>query len=384
MSTGARIAFAGGGSGGHIHPAIVIAMALRTEDPGSACLFLASERAIDAKILDGGMPYGGEPIDWRPLPARPMRVSPRGSLAFLNGYRKAVTVAMRALQGHRAQVLIVTGGFVSPPAATAAHRLGIPVVLVNMDAVAGKASRLIARNASLRLTALAGPDTPSDWHRITPIVAPEPSGSVGADRTQSRAAVLAERGLDPSLKTLLVTGGSQGARSINALIERLLTDRPDAFAGWQLLWQTGPTAGSEGGDGPAAVASRVGVGCVACEYFAGMGELWRASDLAVSRAGAGGVADAWVAQVPTVFLPYPGHRDNHQRWNAMPLADAGAAVICEDAMDVTVNLGKAGQAILELLRDDPRRGDMRKSLEKLGRPHGAETAAALVLDLISA
>jgi UDP-N-acetylglucosamine--N-acetylmuramyl-(pentapeptide) pyrophosphoryl-undecaprenol N-acetylglucosamine transferase len=175
---------------------------------------------------------------------------------------------------------------------------------------------------------------------------------------------------------LLVTGASQGATSLNDLMCRLVESDPGSLGKWQVLHQTG-----KAGDGPVRDAYRAArIPAVVVEFTPEIGLFWRAAECAVSRAGAGSVAEAWANCVPTIFLPYPYHRDQHQKFNAAPLVDAGAAQLVTDCVDAEKNLTIAGAAIRQMLRDAGQRGAMRQDLDRLGPADGGEQVARLLLE----
>jgi UDP-N-acetylglucosamine--N-acetylmuramyl-(pentapeptide) pyrophosphoryl-undecaprenol N-acetylglucosamine transferase len=349
--------FAGGGTGGHIFPALAIAEHLR----GFRCTFVCSDRQLDAEILRK------ERAEFRVIPAKPAGLRPRALWRFMRSWGPSVR-ASRAIIGEcrrdGAEVVVVAmGGFVAAPVVQAACAERARVVLVNMDVVPGKANRWVARRAYRIVTSAPVPGSP--WERVPPIVraAAKASGTPAQCRT--------ELGLDPSRRTLLVTGASQGARSINTLLTTLIRERPEAFAGWQVVHQTG--AGEDKAVAEAYAAA--GIAALVRPFFDCMGLAWGAADLAVSRAGAGSVAEAWANAVPTVFLPYPYHRDQHQRFNAGPLTDAGAALT---ETDPVIGGAGAGQAIIALLTDAARREAMRRAYQALGAADGALRIARIL------
>ena len=267
--------------------------------------------------------------------------------------------------------MVAMGGFVAAPAAQAARAERMPLALINLDAVPGKANRWIARRATISLTAADG-KCPRAWERIAPIV----RASAISDR--SPAECRTRLGLDPQAPTLLVTGGSQGAGSINGLMLAMLRDSSDALRGWQVIHQTGA-----GADPALEEAYRdATVPALVRPFFDSMGLAWRAAELAVSRCGAGAVAEAWANHTPCLFLPYPYHRDEHQRWNAQPLADCGGAVIERDHIEPQANLAHAGATLCKLLSDQSRVRAMAASLAELGPADGAKQAAERILGLL--
>lgn len=354
--------FAGGGTGGHIFPALAIAERL---GPGAKCRFVCSDRPLDAGILRK------EQADFRAIPAKPFGVRPRALLRFLRSWGPSIRASRRIFGECRAGgadvTVVAMGGFVAAPVAQAARAEGVPVLLVNMDAIPGKANRWIARRADRIVTSAPVPG--SNWERVPPIV--RAAARAGGDAASCRATL----GLDPQLQTLLVTGASQGARSINSMLIRLLEHDSRVFKGWQVVHQTGP-----GDDERVRAAyAAAGVPALVRPFFDGMGLAWGAADLAVSRAGAGSVAEAWANGVPTLFMPYPYHKDQHQRFNAAPLVEAGAAVIEEDKIDPAANIAGAQSALADLLADSERRNAMRRALQALGPADGAERIADILL-----
>ncbi len=359
--------FAGGGTGGHIFPGLAIAERLGVLSGGRAkAVFLCSDRPLDAEIARR------ERVEFRVIPAKPLVFSARGLARFAGSWGAAVRTARSAIRETRRNgahaELVAMGGFVAAPAVRGAIAERCPVTLVNLDAVPGKANRWIGRRSARVFTA-AALDRPG-WTPVPPIVRAAARAARAAGECRSSL------GLDPLRPTLLVTGGSQGARSINELMIRLLRDHRPAFDGWQALHQCGQAE-----EPPVRSAyQHAGVPAVVTPFIEDMASAWGAADLAVSRAGAGNVAEAWANGVPAIFLPYPYHRDEHQRANAMPLEKAGGAVVLTDFIDPARNAAEAGRLLVDLMRDDTRRRAMRAAFERLGPADGAERIARVLLD----
>lgn len=357
--------FAGGGTGGHIYPALAIAEQFAGA-PNVAWRVLGSPRPLDAEILQE------EHASFSVIPARPFGLSPKSLLRFLWGWGDSVRAARACLREAKAQGevhVIAMGGFVAAPAAQAARVERVPMTLVNLDAVPGRANRWIARRAEACFTAAAVAGV--DWTSVPPIVrraalAPGPP-------PHCRRSL----GLDPDRPTLFVTGASQGARSINDLMAALLREHREAFVqgGWQVIHQTGK--------GEAEATRRAyadaGVQAVVQPYFKAMGVPWGAADLAISRAGAGSVAEAWANRVPTIFFPYPFHKDQHQEQNAKPLSGIGAASILRDLVDPASNARAHAPAILGLLKSNDARSRMRAAFANLPAADGAARIASALL-----
>lgn len=361
-STSPAFIFAGGGTGGHIFPALAIAERLRERHPLARAHFLVSERPLDAEILT----KLGESHD--PLPAQPLIKRPLALARFAMSWGpsvQAARAAIRSLQTDGPVALVAMGGFVSPPAVRGALAERAPVTLVNLDAVPGLANRWVAKRAHDVVTSTPVPGRA--WELVGPIVrrAALPPADAGACRSRL--------GLDHDRPTLFVSGGSQGARSINTLMYALA--RTNALAGWQVVHQTGRDADPELAGAYAAVGVRASV----VEFIDEVGVAWGAADLALGRAGAGTVAEAWATRTPTVFLPYPYHADEHQRRNAEPLAAAGGALILTDRIDAEANLAEHGRVLADLLASADRRARMRTALEALGPADGADRVAERLL-----
>jgi len=362
------IIFAGGGTGGHLFPALAIRERLLERTLDLRTLFLCSPRPIDAEILSR---HG---VDFRSIPARPFGLRPRALARFLASWGPSLRQArqhLRALTDAGSPVVLVAmGGFAAAPAVQAARVEKVPVILVNLDAVPGKANRWIARHAAKRLSAAQSPEVPGGWTTIPPIV--RSASRPGAPPPQCKAAL----GLDPGLPLLLVTGGSQGARSVNELMDRICSSHAEWLAGWQVLHQTGADPSLD----LARAYEQAGIPARVVPFIHTMGDAWGAADLAIARAGAGNVAEAWASGVPTVFMPYPYHRDQHQRKNAAPLVEAGAARVVTDRIDPGATLAESGRRLAGLLTSAGERARLAGAMARLGPADGAERAAAAILE----
>ena len=372
-----QVIFAGGGTGGHLYPAIAISEQLGDRSDSVDSHFVCSTRPLDAKLLSE------EGVAFTPVAARPFALSPLRLAEFVRTWPSVVRACRRVIASLRERgpvVVVAMGGFVSAPAASAARKARVPLVLVNLDATPGKANRWVAKRSDRVFTA-AEPEGRwyAPWERVRPIV------RWAAIADGDRAFCRRELGLDPDKPLLLVTGASQGARSINAMMVRMLQTQPSRFMGWQVIHQCGPATLGGGGefDESAIVAAyaKAGVPAVVKPLFREMGRVWGAAEVAISRCGAGSVAEAWANRVPCVFLPYPYHKDEHQRKNAIPLERAGGAVIVKDHVDAAANEADAGSVLLGLMDEPEKREAMTRRLRELGPPDGAGVVAEAILRL---
>ena len=373
--------FAGGGTGGHVFPGIAVAQELGcTADGPRQAHFVCSTRAVDRTALDGQAVASITPVV-----AQPFSLHPKLAWRCVTSWGPTVRVVRNLIAGLRRSGtvrMVATGGFVAAPAVQAARVDGVPLVVLNIDAVPGKANRFIAWRAGADATVLTtfAVQKPyaKSWRVIAPIVRAtvKPPG----DRAMCKLAL----GLDPSRPVLMVTGGSLGAASLSGLMPLLGSSPTGALraGAWQVLHQVGRSDGSldvaalERMYAAAEIPARV-VG-----FCNQMGLWWGAADLAIARAGAGSVAEAWASAVPTIFLPYPYHKDLHQVANAKPLEACGGAMIVTDRMNPKLTLASGADAVIEgLLTDGAKRAAMRTALRGLGPVDGAARVARAVLSL---
>lgn len=366
------IVFAGGGSGGHISPGLAIAERLRELAPQSKLLFLCSTRAIDATML------GEADARFFPLPAAPMSLRPLAFVRFLSAFRRARAQAEEIIEQERVTQVVALGGFVAAPVAAAAARRHVPVTLVNLDVQPGRANRWLAGRSDRVLSAVPTSLDARFARRI------EHTGGRIVGMPLRRLAVApgepaecrVRLGLDPDCHTLLVTGASQGSSSINRLMAAMAARRPEAFRTWQVLHLAG--AGEH--ESIVAAYRAAGVPAVVLPFLHRMGLAWGSADAALTRAGASSVAEASANAVPSLFLPYPYHRDLHQKLNAQPLVELGGALLELDRIDVDENLREVAPVLERLLIDHDSRLRMRSALRTHPPDDAAATIARMLLD----
>jgi UDP-N-acetylglucosamine--N-acetylmuramyl-(pentapeptide) pyrophosphoryl-undecaprenol N-acetylglucosamine transferase len=361
------VLLAGGGSGGHISPGLAIAERMKSIDPGCRPVFACSRRPIDAQMLDEA---GAEHVA---IAAEPMSLRPRKLLRCMRSFLEGRAEVLRMIDRLRPSWVVSLGGFVTAPVVHAARARGVPVLLVNLDATPGRANRWVARRAREVVSAIPTPTLPGFARAIIGM----PLRRLALAPAE-QAACREQLGLLPGVRTLLVTGASQGANSLNDFMLLLAQRQPDAFREWQVLHLCGPGA-SGGPERFEAGYRRAGVHAVVLPFLHRMGLAWGAADVALSRAGANSVGEAAANHVPTVFVPYPYHADLHQMHNAMPLVEQGAAVLAKDAIEPEANLRALGEPLLALMQDDAARRAMRARLEARSEPDAAERIARFLL-----
>ena len=312
-----RVVLAGGGSAGHIEPALAVADALREAGSDIQVTCLGTERGLETRLV----PLRGYELALLPAVPLPRSVTPQ-LLAVPGRLAGAVRAAGKILDRVQADVLVGFGGYVATPAYLAAKRRGVPIVVHEANPIAGLANRLGARLTTHVFT--GQPDT--KLRNATYVGLPIRRQIADLDRFAAGDKARANFGLRPDLPVLLVFGGSQGARSLN----RALAGAIGAIqgAGVQILHVTGPKNAAEG---HAAVPARAGAApYVAVPYVDRMDLAYAAADFALCRAGASTCAELTAVGLPAAYVPLP-IGNGEQRLNALPVVRRGGGLLVDDA-----------------------------------------------------
>lgn len=306
-----RVLLAGGGTAGHTSPLLATADALRRLDPDVEITCLGTARGLETKVVPAAG-YSLELIAPVPLPRRPsvelLKVPGR--------LRGAVKEALGVIDRLRPDVVVGYGGYVSMPAYLAARKRRIPVVVHEQNAVPGLANKAGARIASR--VAVSFPDTPLAHAEYVGLPIRRMISQL--DRAAVRAEARAFFGLDPDLPTLVVTGGSQGARRLNQAVSG--ASGVLGSGGIQVLHVVGPKGG--------ATPTATGTPYVVLDFVDRMDLALAAADLMICRGGASSVTEAAATGVPAIFVPLP-IGNGEQALNARPIVDAGGALLVPDA-----------------------------------------------------
>lgn len=362
------IVFAGGGTGGHLCPAVGVAEELSRLAPDVDIEFNVTDRAIDRQIL-GQYDWGIVPQSVRPLSLRPWHWP-----AFWWRWRESVDQARKRMRQRRPSVVVGTGGYAAGPPVQAAHRLGIATALLNPDLEPGRANRHLGGQVDAvfcqwEATAASFPNVPLVLATGCPVRR--------AFRTADRESAYATFDLDPDKRTLLVTGASQGARTVNQAVVALLDDLAGLQDQWQILHLSGQLDYDQV---RRAYAGRLSAARV-LPFTDQMAQAIVVSDLVISRAGASTLAELTAVGRPSILLPYPYHRDKHQAGNAGVLAEAGAAVALDDKIDPAANAEQLRPILRELMMYPERVARMAAAAAEIGRPDAAEGVARKLLDM---
>ncbi len=357
------VAMFGGGSGGHLFPGIAVAERLVSRFPGCRVVFYSSGRDIERRIL------GASPFEARALAIRPPGRSPAGWVRFARAASRERRRIESDLVGD-CDVAFGLGGYASVPGILAARRLGCPVVLLEQNRVAGRVNRLFAR----RVAAIAAP-----WNAReiacggTVAVTGNPVRrdvlAAAECRREREAAAGEASGSRRRDRTVVVVGGSQGARALNRLVIAALEELSDVARDWRFVH----IAGEADRNAVARAYAEAGIRAEVVSFAFDLPQRLAEADLVVSRAGGTTLAELAVMGVPSILVPYPHHRDRHQVRNAEAFAEAGAALAVAEG---------ESSAFTKALTSTLARADRRAVLADRARALGRADAADAVIDLV--
>jgi UDP-N-acetylglucosamine--N-acetylmuramyl-(pentapeptide) pyrophosphoryl-undecaprenol N-acetylglucosamine transferase len=358
-----RVVLAGGGTAGHIEPALALADALRQADPGAVVVCLGTERGLETRLV----PMRGYELALIPAVPMPRSVSPK-LLTVPGRLAGAVSAAAGVLDRVRADVLVGFGGYVATPGYLAARRRHIPIVVHEANPRPGLANKLGARFTEHVFT--GNPNT--QLAHATYLGIPIRREIADLDRLALGDKARAHFGLRPDLPVLLVTGGSQGAQSLNRALYGAI--------GWlrssgvQVLHVTGPRNTAE------VAAGSGGAPYVPVPFVDRMDLAYAAADFALCRAGAMTCAELTAVGLPAAFVPLP-HGNGEQRLNAAPIVAAGGGLLVDDA-DLTPEWIR--DVLLPVLLDIDRVANMSEAAAGLGRPDADRALARAVIEVVEA
>jgi len=361
--------FAGGGTGGHIYPAVAVAERITKIRPTATIHFFCSRRSIDERIL------GKTNFKYTVLPATGLSLGPDKLIGFCSSFLKSYRIAKEAISHNKHSVVVGIGGFVSGPVCLAAHKLKAPIGLLNVDIVPGRANKIIARWADEIFVQF---DQTTEYFprcekKVSVVGCPL---RIGFENPQPDKAI-EQLSLDKRKKILLITGASSGSENINKAVCSLL-ERLNAFADdWQIIHLAGRN-NSEKVENDYAGAK---ISYKILGYFDDMPDLLAAADLVIGRSGAVSVAEFAAAGVPSICMPYPYHKDRHQYLNAGKLVEAGAAVIVDDVPDEKDRTGWLWEELAELMKDEGKRQLMARSCAQVRKPQADLRIAEKLVEL---
>ena len=366
MSKALRVVISGGGTGGHIFPAVSIANAIKALEPDAAILFVGAEGRMEMqRVPAAGYEIKGLPIRgfFRPLwkPA---------NIGVAIDYLKSKWMAKKILREFRPDVAVGVGGYASSAALGAANSLGIPTLIQEQNSYAGLANKQLAAKASKICVAYEGMERFFPAEKI--ILTGNPVRQNLLDTTISHDEAVKSLGFDPKKKTILLVGGSLGARTINESVLRHLDLVKSSDV--QFYWQTGKYYSAE-------IAKRLEGENIpnlkVTDFITDMGVAYQAADLVISRAGASSISEFCLIGKPVILVPSPNVAEDHQTKNALALVHKDAALYVKDAEAPDTLLALA----VKTVSDDARLKSLSENVLKLALPDSAEIIAKEVIKL---
>ncbi|EFV12282.1 undecaprenyldiphospho-muramoylpentapeptide beta-N-acetylglucosaminyltransferase [Segniliparus rugosus] len=351
------VVVAGGGTAGHIEPALAVADALREARPHVVVTALGTPRGLEGSLV----PARGYPLEL--VPAVPLPRKPSRDLVTVpSRLMGAVREAMGVLDRVGANALVGFGGYVALPAYLAARRRGIPIIVHEANVKAGLANRVGARLADRVFAASAQ----TKLKGSVPVGVPVRPQIAQLDRAGVRASARAHFGLDPEAPVLLVFGGSQGARALNEAV--VSASARIAAAGAQILHAKGPKQ---------TLSAEPAPGHVVVDYLERMDLAYAAADLVLCRSGAMTVAEVSAVGLPSIFVPLP-HGNGEQALNALDVVAAGGGLLVPEA---ELSAERLGELVGGLLGEDGRLAGMAEAARRSGSHATADVIAQAVLAL---
>ncbi len=361
-----RIIISGGGTGGHIFPAVSIANALKAKRPDAHILFVGALGRMEMQRV----PAAGYDIVGLPVCGFDRKHLWR-NIAVLWKLAKSQLKARRIIKEFRPQVAVGVGGYASGPTLKVAGMMGIPTLIQEQNSYAGVTNKLLAQKAEKICVAYEGMERFFPAGKI--IMTGNPVRQDLLDRQTDRSEAVRSFGLDPEKKTILIIGGSLGARTINqCVLSHLDLIRS---SGVQFIWQTGKIyiddarrRVAEAGELPMLHVT---------DFISRMDLAYSAADLVISRAGAGSISEFCLLRKPVVLVPSPNVAEDHQTKNALALVDKGAALYVKDSEAQEKMLATA----IDAVNDAPRLRTLSENIAKLAFYNSADRIADEVLAL---
>ncbi len=379
-----RVIISGGGTGGHIFPAVSIANAIRELQPDAQILFIGAEGKMEMqRVPQAGYEIKGLPIRgflrplWKP-----------GNIGVALDYLRSKRMAKQILREFRPQVAVGVGGYASSAALGAANSMGIPTLIQEQNSYAGLANKQLAAKAKKICVAYEGMERFFPAEKI--MLTGNPVRQSLLDSKVTREEALKSFGLSPEKKTVLLVGGSLGARTINESVLAHLNEIADS--GLQFIWQTGKYYSEEmeqrlkeyNSQHSTLSSQRSTLNSQLSNlklqaFITDMAAAYRAADLVISRAGASSISEFCLIGKPVILVPSPNVAEDHQTKNALALANRDAALYVKDA--------EAREKLIPLaiktVADDAKLRSLSENVKKMALPDSARIIAEEVLKLAS-
>ena len=361
-----RIIISGGGTGGHIFPAVSIANAIRAKHPDAEILFVGALGRMEMQRV----PAAGYEIVGLPICGFD-RKNMLKNVSVLFKVWKSQRMAKSIIRKFRPMAAVGVGGYASGPTLNECAKHGIPCLIQEQNSYAGVTNKLLAKKVQRICVAYDGMERffPADKIMKTG----NPVRQALLDTKVTREEAVASFGLDPGKKTVLIVGGSLGARTMNESVMQHLDEIK--ASGVQFIWQTGKYYNASINE---RLKGRTDLGMLKVTDFIGdMGAAYKAADLVISRAGASSISEFCLIGKPVILVPSPNVAEDHQTKNAMALVDKDAALYVKDADAPTEVISLA----IKTVKDDARLAALEANIRKLGLPDSADVIADEVVRL---
>ena len=362
-----RIMISGGGTGGHIFPAISIANTLRKRFPSCEILFVGAEDRMEMeKVPAAGYPIVGLPVSGFD------RSNKLNNIKVIGKLLKSLRLASKTIREFKPDIAIGVGGYASGPTLWMAGRQGIPTLIQEQNSYAGVTNKLLARSARKICVAYEGMEKFFPYEKL--IVTGNPVRSDLEEALTKKEEAVRFFGLDPNRKTILVVGGSLGARTINQSIIAGL-DALYTLEDVQVIWQTGKNYNEEA---LKHLKAYHGIPVWCSDFITRMDYAYAAADLVISRAGAGSISELCLLRKPVILVPSPNVAEDHQTKNALALVVKNAAIMIPDAEARERLIPTA----LEVVRDEKQLAMLGKNIELLAQHRSAGRIVDEIVNII--
>jgi len=365
-NNGLRIIVSGGGTGGHIFPAISIANAIKAEHPEAEILFVGAEGRMEMQRV----PAAGYEIKGLPICGFD-RKNLLKNVVVLYKIWKSQRMAAKIIKEFKPMAVVGVGGYASGPTLNKAASMGIPCLIQEQNSYAGVTNKLLAKKAQKICVAYEGMERFFPAEKI--MLTGNPVRQALLETTITKEEALKSFGLDPTRKTVLLVGGSLGARTIN---ESVLSHLKEIEAtDLQFIWQTGKYYSAEIAKKLQELGQPKNI--VVTDFVSDMGAAYKAADLVISRAGASSISEFCLIGKPVILVPSPNVAEDHQTKNAMALVNRGAALFVSDA--------EAPEKLISLaiatVGDEEKLKSLSENVLKMALPNSAEIIAKEVIKL---
>ena len=368
MNDELRVIISGGGTGGHIFPAVSIANAIKAMHPDAKILFVGALGRMEMQRV----PAAGYEIKGLPIQGFD-RKNLLKNVKVLYKIWKSQRMAKNIIKEFRPQVAVGVGGYASGPTLNKAAAMGIPCLIQEQNSYAGVTNKLLAKKAAKICVAYEGMERFFPVEKI--LLTGNPVRQQLLETTQTKAEALRSFGLDATKKTILIVGGSLGARTVNeSVLKHLDVIRQSNV---QFIWQTGKYYHAQITEQLAKEPKTDNL--VVTDFISDMGAAYKAADLVVSRAGAGSISEFCLLGKPVILVPSPNVAEDHQTKNALALVNKDAALYVKDMEAPALLIPLA----IDTVQDDVKLKSLSENILKMALPASAEIIAKEVVTLAS-